>query len=75
MDWLFHPFMRSVVDSCMCPDQGSNLQPWRIGMVLQPTELTGQGLVCFLCFPSVWPHSLRASSRSALVCPSRSKQV
>ena len=28
---------------CMCPDQGSNLQPWRMGMTLQSTDLPGQG--------------------------------
>ena len=26
----FHLFMHSVIASCMCPDQGSNLQPWHI---------------------------------------------
>ena len=26
---LFHLFMHLLVDSCMCPDWGSNLQPWR----------------------------------------------
>ena len=31
---LFHVLMHSLVDSCMCPDQGSNLQPWSIGMML-----------------------------------------
>ena len=33
-DLLFHLFMYSLVDSCMCPDQGSNLQHWYVGMVL-----------------------------------------
>ena len=27
----------------MCPDWGSNLQPWHIGTVFKPTELLGQG--------------------------------
>ena len=31
---LLHLFMHSLVDSCMCPDQGLNLQPWLIGMTL-----------------------------------------
>ena len=35
--------MHSWVDYCMCPDQGSNLQPWHIGTTPQPTELPGQG--------------------------------
>ena len=30
---LFHIFMHSLVDSCMCPD-GIKSQPWRIGMTL-----------------------------------------
>ena len=42
-DLLFHLFMHSLVDSYMCPDQGSNPQPWYIGTMLQPTELSGQG--------------------------------
>ena len=29
---LFHLFMHSLVASCMCPDWGSNSQPWCIGM-------------------------------------------
>ena len=33
-DLLFHLFMHSLVDSCLCPDQGSNPQPWCIGMIL-----------------------------------------
>ena len=36
-------FMHSLAVSCMCPDQGSNPQPWCIGMMLHPTELPGQG--------------------------------
>ena len=31
---LFHLFLHSLVESCMCPDRGSNLQPWSIGMTL-----------------------------------------
>ena len=33
-DLLFLLFMQSLVDSLMCPDRGSNPQPWRIGMTL-----------------------------------------
>ena len=40
---LFHRFMHSLVDSCMCPDWGSNLQAGRIKTTLSPTELPGQG--------------------------------
>ena len=29
MDLMLHPFMHSLVASWMCPDQGSNPQPWR----------------------------------------------
>ena len=31
---LFHLFMHSLVASCMCPDWGLNLQPWRIRLTL-----------------------------------------
>ena len=31
MDVLFHLFIHSLVDSCTCPDQGLNLQPWHMG--------------------------------------------
>lgn len=27
---LFHLFAHSLGDSCLCPDPGSNMQPWRI---------------------------------------------
>ena len=37
-DLLFYLFMYSLVDSCLCPEQGSNPQPWCIGMMLQPAE-------------------------------------
>ena len=34
-DLLFHLFMHSLVDSCMClPDWGSYLQPWHMGTTL-----------------------------------------
>ena len=26
---LFHLFIRSLADFCMCPDWGQNMQPWR----------------------------------------------
>ena len=38
-DLLSHLLMRSLVDPCSCPDQGSNPQPRCIGMTLYPTEL------------------------------------
>ena len=31
---LFHLLMHSLVDSCMCPGQGSNLQSWCIRAIL-----------------------------------------
>ena len=34
IDLLFHLFMHSLVDFCMCPDWGSNLQPGPVGMAL-----------------------------------------
>ena len=34
IDLLFHLFTHLLVDSCMGPDQGLNLQPWRIGATL-----------------------------------------
>ena len=43
IDLLFHLFMHPLADSYMCPDQGSNLQPWRIRTVLSPAE------------PPTWP--------------------
>ena len=46
-DLLFHLFMHSLVASCICPDQGSNLQPWCIGTTLQPNELPSQGETLF----------------------------
>ena len=35
---LFHLLMYSLVDSWGCPDQGWNLQPWCMEMILQPAE-------------------------------------
>ena len=34
IDLLFYLFMRSLIASYMCPDQGLNLQLWWIGMML-----------------------------------------
>ena len=45
---LFHPFMHSSVASSTCPDRGLDPQPWRIRIVLQPTEPLGQGLYFLL---------------------------
>ena len=42
IDLLFQ-VLHSLVDSCVCPDQGLNLRPWRIGTVLSQTELPSQG--------------------------------
>lgn len=44
----------------MCPSQGLDSQPWRIGMRLSSTELPGQARCCCLntslpvCFPSLF---------------------
>ena len=32
--FLLYPSVHSLVDSCMCPDWGLNLQPWHLGMML-----------------------------------------
>ena len=62
MDLSSHVFVHSSVDSHVCPDQRLNLQPWFSGMMLQPTELPGQGrkpvLFCFLINP-VFPTLLK----------------
>ena len=34
VDLLFYFFMHSLVDAYMCPDRGSNPQPWRIRTTL-----------------------------------------
>ena len=36
--------MHSLVDSCMCPDEGWDPQPWHMVMTPQTTELSSQGL-------------------------------
>ena len=36
--------MHSLVDSWMYSEWESNLQPWHMGMILQPTEPPGQGI-------------------------------
>ena len=33
-DLLFHLSVHSLVHSCMCPDQESNLQPWPIKTIV-----------------------------------------
>ena len=43
-----HTLTHSLVASCMCPDQGSNLQPWCTGTTLYPPEPPGQGPALFL---------------------------
>ena len=43
---LFQLLMHSLVASCMCSDQGSNLQLWYIRtMLVQPVELSDQGYI------------------------------
>ena len=36
--------MHSLVDSCVCPDWGSNLQPWQIATTFPSAELPSPGL-------------------------------
>ena len=43
---IFH----SLVDSCICPDEGSNLQPWIIETKLHPNELQGQGYILYFMY-------------------------
>ena len=43
IDLLFHLIIHSLVDSCMCPDLGSNPQPWHVGVALKPINLPSQG--------------------------------
>ena len=57
LDLLFHSFMHLLVDSCRCPDWGSNLQTWLIGMMLSPTRLPVQGL-----FNSFNPRNIEFTS-------------
>ena len=47
MSLLFHLYIHSLVYSCTWPVQGSNLQPWFIGMIFQPTEILSQGTIYF----------------------------
>ena len=42
-DLLFHLFLHSLVDSCMCTDQVLNLQRWHMEIMLKSTELLVQG--------------------------------
>ena len=46
--FTFYAFTSWLSYTCMCPDQGLNLQPWCFGMTPEPTELPDQGLL-FLC--------------------------
>lgn len=46
-------FMHSLVDSCMCSNLGSNLQPWGIRTMPYPTELPGQGQTGFILVLSI----------------------
>ena len=52
---LFYLFMRSLIASRICPDQGSKPQPWHIGMMLQWTELAGQTAYGDTDCSLVWP--------------------
>lgn len=41
--WFHSLVQLSLVESCLCPDGGLNPQPWRVGTVLQPTEVPSPG--------------------------------
>ena len=38
---VFHLFMHTLVDSCVCPDWGPNMPSWTIGKTLSATVLPG----------------------------------
>ena len=46
--------MYSLVASSVCPSQGSNVQPWRIRTMLQPTKLPGQSQGSILKCVRAW---------------------
>ena len=52
----FHPFMHSKVDSCMCPDQGLNLQPWWMGQHFNQLSYLARALVIFLTYDFGFNH-------------------
>lgn len=49
-DLLFHLLIYALVASGLCPDLGSNLRPWHIGMMLSPPDLTSDIPEIFLSF-------------------------
>ena len=55
----------------MCPDQGSNLQPWLIGTMLQSTELLSQGSSNTFYWPAqfqgVWKEIMFPDERSSKI--------
>ena len=76
---LFHLFMHSLVDSCMCPDYSSNLQPWRIGtgapvtwapfrcFVLQSKLFTCGWNTNFLCHHNKLPQTYNNTKKYSTV--------
>ena len=58
---FFYPFPHSLVDSCVCLDQGLTPQPWCIGVILQSGPSCSSLYLNTLLFPlivSLWfPHS------------------
>lgn len=64
---LLYPCVHSLVDQCMCPSWGLNLNPWCIAVVLQSTKLPGQGHFGFLCH---WTNKQKSESQTAPLPPS-----
>ena len=60
IDLSFHLLMHSLVDSGMCPDQGSNLQPWCWDDA--PTTLARYRQGWYLLFSRAKPTMLRTES-------------
>ena len=59
---LFHLLVCSLVDSCRCPDWGSNLQPWCIGAALQPRSHRPDLRLHLNCSGSDVHHSVSVAS-------------
>ena len=66
--------MYSMVDSCTCPDQGLNLQPWHIGVTLSPTELPGQAPTVVIVIPTGPVHKL-CPQKVLGVCSDKERQI
>ena len=71
-------FMHLLVASCMCPDWGSNMQPWHIGTMTQPTDLPSQGwltlfkVTCKRIFPdfsiNIYAEKMQTNTDFSEIC-------